>query len=68
MSFVDDGKRVELKGLKLNSSVVEDGHKLLKATMAKGKGILLQIVTQEEKGQSLKVWMLNLLNCCGEFE
>lgn len=41
MSFAFDGK---------NPFVVEDGHKLLKATMAKGNGILLQIVTEEEKG------------------
>ncbi|KAF5481507.1 hypothetical protein F2P56_002149 [Juglans regia] len=47
MNFVLDGKPIELKGLKLNSSVVEDGDKLLKATMTTGKGILLQIMCEE---------------------
>ncbi|XP_035551124.1 uncharacterized protein LOC118349695 [Juglans regia] len=46
MTFVCEGKTIEFKGLKLNSSVVEDGQKLLKATLAKGKGIFLQIVCE----------------------
>ncbi|XP_035542078.1 uncharacterized protein K02A2.6-like [Juglans regia] len=55
MGFIYGGKSVELKGLKLNPSVVEDGHKLLKATTAKSRGILLQIMTQEVKEQKEEV-------------
>ncbi|XP_042979958.1 uncharacterized protein LOC122310144 [Carya illinoinensis] len=48
MTFMCEGKTIEFKGMKLNSSVVEDGPKLLKATLAKGKGILLQIIGERE--------------------
>ncbi|XP_035543565.1 uncharacterized protein LOC118347658 [Juglans regia] len=55
MGFTYGGKSVELKGLKLNPSVIEDGHKLLKTTMAKSRGILLQIMAQEVKEQKEEV-------------
>ncbi|KAF5471083.1 hypothetical protein F2P56_011555 [Juglans regia] len=51
MSFWLDGKAIELKGLKLNPSVVEEGGKVCKATMVKGKGIFLQIMCVGEVNQ-----------------
>ncbi|XP_035541674.1 uncharacterized protein LOC118344675 [Juglans regia] len=55
MGFTYGGKSVELKGLKLNPSVIKDGHKLLKTTTAKSRGILLQIMAQEVKEQKEEV-------------
>ncbi|KAF5454428.1 hypothetical protein F2P56_024094 [Juglans regia] len=49
MSFMWKGKTIEFKGLKLSPSVVEDSEKTLKATIAKGKGMFLQIMC--EKGE-----------------
>ncbi|XP_042952144.1 uncharacterized protein K02A2.6-like [Carya illinoinensis] len=46
MSFRQEGKLIELQGLRLKPSVVEDGHK-----MPKGKGVLLQIMAVTEGGK-----------------
>lgn len=44
MSFWLDRKAIELKGMKLTPSVVEESEKVCKATVAKGKWIFLQIM------------------------
>lgn len=41
MTFDYAKKSVILKGIKLKHFIVEDGHKLLKATLNKVKGIFL---------------------------
>lgn len=51
MSFWLDGKAIELKGLKLTPSVVEEIEKVCKATVAKGKWIFLQIMCIGGKDQ-----------------
>ncbi|XP_035546666.1 uncharacterized protein LOC118348677 [Juglans regia] len=55
MTSMLEGKTIEFKGLKLNPSVVEDGQNLLKGTLAKGKGILLQIVGEGKVEQNSEV-------------
>ncbi|KAF5459088.1 hypothetical protein F2P56_023075 [Juglans regia] len=49
MSFMWKGKTIEFKGLKLSPSVVEDSEKTLKATIAKGKGMFLQIMCEKSE-------------------